>query len=126
MVTRRKMNNIFFPFYKPPYYCYGQQKKHMQNVCLSSATNSSKDSRPSSSSPSKPSSKSSSMPSLMASLRESSKQSSKPAPPQAIIEIYGLKLFYDDLLILLLIYFLYQEKINDTILYVALFALLLP
>ncbi len=41
-----------------------------------------------------------------------------------IFEFNGIKLYNDDLLILLLIYFLYKEKVNDNLLYIALFALL--
>ena len=44
---------------------------------------------------------------------------------KALIEFYGIQLFSDDLLILSLIYFLYKENINDTLLYIALFALIL-
>lgn len=43
---------------------------------------------------------------------------------QAILEFHGIKLFSDDLLILLIIYFLYKQNINDPFLYVVLFALL--
>ena len=42
-----------------------------------------------------------------------------------IIEFSGIKLYDDDLLILALIYFLYKENINDTLLFISLFALLL-
>ena len=41
-----------------------------------------------------------------------------------LFEILGIKLFSDDLLILALIYFLYKENINDTLLFIALFSLL--
>lgn len=43
---------------------------------------------------------------------------------QPILEFHGIKLYSDDLLILLLLYFLYKEKVNDNLLYIALFALL--
>ena len=42
-----------------------------------------------------------------------------------LIEFSGIKLYDDDLLILALIYFLYKENINDTLLFISLFALLL-
>ncbi len=45
--------------------------------------------------------------------------SSKP-----IFEFYGIRLYNDDVLILLLIYFLYKENVNDMLLLVALFSLL--
>lgn len=41
-----------------------------------------------------------------------------------LLEFHGIKLFNDDLLILLLIYFLYKENINDKILFIVLFSLL--
>lgn len=41
-----------------------------------------------------------------------------------LLEFHGIKLFNDDLLILLLIYFLYKENINDKLLLIALFSLL--
>lgn len=43
---------------------------------------------------------------------------------QALLEFYGIKLFSDDLLILLLIYFLYKQDTKDTLLYILLFTLL--
>lgn len=40
-------------------------------------------------------------------------------------EIFGLKLHFDDLLIISLLFFLYQEDVKDTYLYIALILLLL-
>lgn len=40
-------------------------------------------------------------------------------------EIFGIKLYFDDLLILTLLFFLYQEEVKDTYLYIALILLLL-
>lgn len=40
-------------------------------------------------------------------------------------EIFGLKLYFDDLLILALLFFLYQEEVKDTYLYMALILLLI-
>lgn len=40
-------------------------------------------------------------------------------------EIFGLKLHFDDLLIIALLFFLYQENVKDTYLYIALILLLL-
>ena len=40
-------------------------------------------------------------------------------------EIFGLKLHFDDLLIIALLFFLYQEDVKDTYLYIALILLLL-
>ena len=40
-------------------------------------------------------------------------------------EIFGLKLYFDDLLIIALLFFLYQEDVKDTYLYISLILLLL-
>ena len=40
-------------------------------------------------------------------------------------EIFGLKLHFDDLLIIALLFFLYQEEVKDTYLYISLILLLL-
>lgn len=40
-------------------------------------------------------------------------------------EIFGLKLHFDDLLLIALLFFLYQEEVKDTYLYIALILLLL-
>jgi len=40
-------------------------------------------------------------------------------------EIFGIKLYFDDLLIIALLFFLYQEEVNDTYLYISLVLLLL-
>jgi len=42
-----------------------------------------------------------------------------------VFEFHGIKLYIDDLLILILIYFLYKENMDDLILYILLFSLLL-
>ena len=52
---------------------------------------------------------------------EKTVQSQKDKP---LMEFGGIQLYHDDLLILLLIYFLYKEKINDKLLLIALFSLL--
>ena len=43
---------------------------------------------------------------------------------QAIFEIFGIKLYLDDLIIIGVMYFLYQQNIHDEILYLILFMLL--
>jgi len=40
-------------------------------------------------------------------------------------EIFGIKLYFDDLLILALLFFLYKEEVKDSYLYIILFMLLL-
>ena len=42
-----------------------------------------------------------------------------------IFELFGIELYKDDILILLLIYFLYIEKNEDFLLYILLFSLIL-
>lgn len=44
---------------------------------------------------------------------------------EEFFEIFGLKLYFDDLLIIALLFFLYQEDVKDTYLYIALILLLL-
>ncbi|MBQ2937556.1 MAG: hypothetical protein IJE05_01525 [Clostridia bacterium] len=43
---------------------------------------------------------------------------------QAIFEILGIKLFLDDLIILGILFFLYEQNVNDEMLYIILFLLL--
>ena len=43
----------------------------------------------------------------------------------AFLEIFGVKLFFDDILILCLIFFLYSEGIKDEMLFISLILLLL-
>ncbi len=40
-------------------------------------------------------------------------------------EVFGLKLYFDDILIICLIFFLYKEEVNDEYLFMALILLLL-
>ena len=42
-----------------------------------------------------------------------------------IFEIFGLQLYMDDILILCLLYFLYEENVKDELLFIALLLLLL-
>lgn len=42
-----------------------------------------------------------------------------------IFEIFGIKLFFDDILIIALIFFLYNEGVRDNLLFIALILLLL-
>ena len=44
---------------------------------------------------------------------------------EQFFEIFGIKLFFDDLLILALLFFLYKEDVNDSYLFIVLFMLLL-
>lgn len=42
-----------------------------------------------------------------------------------IFEIFGIKLYLDDLIILGILFFLYEQNVNDEMLYIILFLLLL-
>ena len=44
---------------------------------------------------------------------------------QALFNILGIKLYLDDLIILALLFFLYQENVKDEMLYIILFLLLI-
>lgn len=44
---------------------------------------------------------------------------------RAFFEIFGIKLYYDDILLISIIFFLYDEGIEDTELFIALILLLL-
>ena len=46
-------------------------------------------------------------------------------PNQVILEILGIKLYLDDLIILALLYFLYAEDVKDDMLFISLILLLL-
>lgn len=43
---------------------------------------------------------------------------------EPILEFHGIQIYQDDLLILMLLFFLYKENVNDGLLYIALLALL--
>lgn len=44
---------------------------------------------------------------------------------EALFEIFGLELFYDDILLICLIFFLYSEGVKDEMLFISLILLLL-
>ncbi len=46
-------------------------------------------------------------------------------PSEECFDFFGLKLHFDDLLIIALLFFLYQEEVKDPYLYIALILLLL-
>ena len=45
--------------------------------------------------------------------------------PETFFEIFGLKMYFDDILIICILYFLYTEKIKDEELFICLILLLL-
>ena len=53
------------------------------------------------------------------------KDDSRNDKQEAYFEIFGLKLFYDDILLISLIFFLYNEGVSDDGLFIALILLLL-
>lgn len=96
------MNNFFNPFFgnrfpKPTYL----PPPNFQNESFTNSQNSNIDSN-----------------------RDSNPSLKNDFAENPIFEILGIKLFSDDLLILVLIFFLYKENINDTLLLLALFSLL--
>ncbi len=54
----------------------------------------------------------------------SNRHSSSNSDEQAIFEIFGIKLFLDDLIILGLLFLLYQQNVKDEMLYIILLLLL--
>ena len=52
------------------------------------------------------------------------KQNTHSNDDQAIFEIFGIKLYLDDLIILGILFFLYQQNVKDEMLYIILFLLL--
>lgn len=46
-------------------------------------------------------------------------------PNQECFEIFGIKLYFDDLLLICLIFFLYNEGVKDSFLFIALILLLI-
>lgn len=54
----------------------------------------------------------------------SQKQNSYSDEDKPIFEILGIKLFLDDIIILCVLFFLYQEKVKDEMLYIILLLLL--
>ena len=53
------------------------------------------------------------------------KDSERPESSESFFEIFGLKLYYDDILILCILFFLYTEKVQDEELFICLILLLL-
>lgn len=52
-------------------------------------------------------------------------QSQKEKENAPIFEIFGIKLYFDDLLIIALLFFLYEEGVEDNLLFISLILLLL-
>ena len=56
---------------------------------------------------------------------EPSKENRDSAPDKPLFELFGIKLYFDDVLILSLIFFLYKEDVKDEGLFLALVLLLI-
>lgn len=56
--------------------------------------------------------------------KKKSKEKRNHLNEKPLFEIHGIQLYNDDVLILLLIFFLYKEQVNDMLLLIALFSLL--
>lgn len=58
-------------------------------------------------------------------ISEESQKLDRSQENSALLEVFGIKLFFDDILILCLIFFLYSEGIKDEMLFISLILLLL-
>jgi len=56
---------------------------------------------------------------------KSQKETSNKPNNDSIFEIFGIKLYFDDILLICLIFFLYNEGVQDQYLFIALILLLL-
>ncbi|MCI8519259.1 MAG: hypothetical protein HFJ51_04125 [Clostridia bacterium] len=57
--------------------------------------------------------------------QEDKRPDTRNSDEDAIFEIFGIKLYFDDILIVALIFFLYNEGVQDSFLFIALVLLLL-
>ena len=105
-----------FPFYNyqynNPYYTYQRKymsnlKNHQTNKTENSITNSTKISN-----------------TINQTSNNHNSSTKYTSEEQAIFEIFGIKLYLDDLIIMGLLFFLYQENVKDEMLYIILFLLL--
>lgn len=53
------------------------------------------------------------------------KEDTRNSEEEPIFELFGIKLYFDDVLIIALIFFLYSEGVQDNFLFIALVLLLL-
>lgn len=58
-------------------------------------------------------------------LKQQKSQVTKLDIDKPILEFHGIQIYQDDLLILMLLFFLYKENVNDGLLFMALLALLI-
>lgn len=62
---------------------------------------------------------------MMQELNNTKSDNNKFLDSNVVIEIFGIKFYFDDLLLICLLFFLYIEKINDIYLFCILFLLLI-
>lgn len=98
----------FFPFRRTPF-CYGSYTRPVSNF----ESNKLKSASLSSTSTKEPATKT------------QCKTSDKVNDTDILLEIFGIKLYFDDILLICLIFFLYNEGVKDQYLFVALILLLI-
>lgn len=57
-------------------------------------------------------------------IKQNTRSNNQQDDEQAIFEIFGIKLYLDDLIIVGILFFLYQQNVKDEMLYIILFLLL--
>ena len=57
--------------------------------------------------------------------KNKTRNSKKISDSSNFIELFGLKLYFDDILLICLIYFLYREEVRDNFLFISLILLLI-
>lgn len=100
------------PFYNPPYFYNPTYKRNFfNNYQYKQAHNAENNSANESTD--------------KANIRASNPDTRNSDDNNEFIEIFGIKLFFDDILILCLLFFLYKQNVNDPLLFIALLLLLL-
>lgn len=116
----------FYPFFRNPYY-YAQNRyvnpayRNMQRR----SEQDSKDLRGQTSKTSKNSHKYSKEEQITNRGFNIDKKSASKCEENPIFEIFGIRLFFDDILIISLIFFLYNEGVRDNLLFISLILILL-
>ncbi len=100
------------PFYRPPYFYNPTYARNYINNSTYRRPNVSKK-------------ESTEEPPKKIDIETSNSNTRKDNDNNEFIEIFGIKLFFDDILILCLLFFLYKQNVNDPLLFIALLLLLL-
>lgn len=101
-----------FPFFRPPMY-YNSYYNHTSSNNLSHSTPYTYNNHSSNNKTEKPHD-----------LPQHEKKPTRDSDDQ-YFEIFGIRLYFDDILILCLLFFLYKEEVHDQLLFIALLLLLL-